>query len=58
MNHNIKSQYPHMKFDYGNEEGLNQKVVHHFKTTEVFKISNYDRAVPATLAGLYALKNI
>lgn len=46
------------KFNYETAPGLNQTVVRGFETSESFKISNYDRAIPATLAGLYALKKI
>jgi glutamate synthase domain-containing protein 2/glutamate synthase domain-containing protein 1/glutamate synthase domain-containing protein 3 len=46
------------KFDYEHLVGLNQMVVKDFETKESFKITNCDRAIPATLAGLYALKKI
>ena len=39
-------------------EGLNQKVVEEFRTQQTFSISNYDRAIPATLSGLYTLNQI
>ena len=45
-------------FNFDNGPSLNLAIVRDFRTQESFKISNYDRAVPATLAGMYALKKI
>jgi glutamate synthase domain-containing protein 2/glutamate synthase domain-containing protein 1/glutamate synthase domain-containing protein 3 len=39
-------------------KGLNQKIISDFKKDETFRIFNNDRAVPAGLAGLYALNKI
>jgi glutamate synthase domain-containing protein 2/glutamate synthase domain-containing protein 1/glutamate synthase domain-containing protein 3 len=46
------------KFNYEHLDGLNQTVIKEFETSKSFKISNYDRAIPATLAGLYTLNRI
>ena len=40
------------------EPSLNQKVVEEYATQEIFHIASNDRAIPATLAGLYALNKI
>lgn len=46
------------KFDFDQSSGLNNLIVSEYAKREEFSISNYDRAIPATLAGLYAQKNI
>lgn len=58
----------HFTHDHGNtpdasfvdekRTSLNELIVKEFETREHFKISNNDRAVPATLAGRYSLRNI
>jgi glutamate synthase domain-containing protein 3 len=45
-------------FNYEVAPGLNQRIIDTFRTQSHFKISNFDRAVPATLSGLYAMKKI
>ena len=46
------------KFDFDQSSGLNNLILEDFNKKEFFTISNYDRAIPATLAGLYAQKKI
>ncbi len=49
---------PDVVFHEESRELLNELVVKEFETRDYFNISNYDRAVPAMLAGQYSLKNI
>lgn len=51
-----KPQESIFNFDAGPR--LNQQIIELYKEKVFFQISNFDRAIPATLSGLYAMKKV